>query len=112
MLWTIIQTIISMLIMYKCCEKFEYKITWLIYTGINTLIDILTGSFSVLALLINAMVAALAVAIYYKIYERCNQSFGKFLAYAFLLQLGIALILIVIASISAMLITSNGILAG
>ena len=114
MLWSIIQSIIAIFIMYKCCEKFEYKITWLIYTAISTVFGILANGFSewLMILLMNAAVAAIVVWVYYKIYEHCNHSFGKFVGLAILVQIGITLVLIAIGVLIAGLTVGSGILAG
>lgn len=114
MIWSIIESVIAIFIMYKCCEKFEYKITWLIYTGISTLFGALGNGFSdlLMTLLMNAAVAAIVVWVYYKIYEHCNHSFGKFIGLAILVQIGITLVLVAIGALIAALVMGNGILAG
>lgn len=109
---SIIQSIISIFIMYKCCEKFEYKITWAIYTGIYVLFAVIQNGFSVffMALIMYAILSAIIVWIYYKIYEHSSNSFWKFFGLCLLVQLVVIFVIAILGGIIFSLTASNGIL--
>ena len=113
MLISIIESLISIFIMYKCCEKFEFKITWLIYTSLYVLFFVLSNGFShfFFAVILYDIISAIVVLIYYKIYDHCNYSFWKFFGLSLLVQLVIIVVLIVIGTFISMLMGNNGILA-
>lgn len=111
---SIIESIIAIFIMYKCCERFEYKITWAIYTGIYVLFAVIQNGFSVffMALIMYAIVSAIIVWFYYKIYERSSNSFWKFFGLSLLVQLVVILVISLLAGVILALTSSNGILGG
>lgn len=113
MLLSIIESIISIFIMYKCCEKFEYKVTWAIYTGIYVLFAVIQNGFSVffMALIMYAILSAIIVWIYYKIYERSSNSFWKFFGLCLLVQVVVILVISLLAGIIIYSTASNGILS-
>ncbi len=109
---SIIESIIAIFIMYKCCERFEYKITWAIYTTIYVLFAVIQNGFSVffMALIFYAILAAIIVWMYYKIYEHSSNSFWKFFGLSLLVQLIVVLVIAIVGGIILSLTASNGIL--
>jgi len=114
MLLSIIESIISIFIVYKCCEKFEFKVTWAIYTGIYVLLAVIKNGFSVffMALILYAILSAIIILIYYKIYEHCGNSFWKFFGISLLVQIVVIFIISFLTGIIIYSTASNGILSG
>ena len=74
--------VIGMFITYKCCEKFEYNTTWLIFTLLNVALYMVIAGFNhiFLAIFIYSIVNAINTRIYYISYENSE----SFLIYIFL----------------------------
>jgi hypothetical protein len=112
----IIFSIISIFIMYKCCERFEFKVTWVIYFVITLLKLIISNGFSWLMVISAVIASTIMVVLYYKAYAKSDYSFGKFFLWAFIYELIITLLTVVIfVAFGTMFATVNsnvGILSG
>ena len=83
-IFTIIRGAITAFIMYKCCEKFDFKITWLalfaLLTGFYIISLFSLGYFIFMTFLKNlilfAIISAITTLLYYKIYGATNSLIG------------------------------------
>ena len=74
--------VIGMFITYKCCEKFEFNTTWMIFTLLSVALYMIIAGFNhiFLAIFICAILNSIYTRIYYISYENSE----SFLIYIFL----------------------------
>ena len=95
---SIIQFLISAYIIYKCFEKYDFKITYGIYVGISLLFNIIQNGFShIFGAIISILITNLIVLyIDYKIYQK-STSFWNFVALSVVVSIIVAFVISLIA---------------
>lgn len=95
---SIIQFLISAYIIYKCFEKYDFKITYFIYVGISLLFNIVQNGFShIFSAVISILITNLIVLyIDYKIYQK-STSFANFVVLSIVVSIVVSLIIALLA---------------
>lgn len=74
--------VIGMFITYKCCEKFEFNTTWMIFTLLSVALYMIVAGFNHIFLVI--FIYTILNSIYTRIYYISYENSESFLIYIFL----------------------------